>query len=271
MSATAELPGGPGVLQYTASRPAVLVPPHPSDEELAFDWTLSERDIAFILTNHRGPENLCRIAVQLCVLRKHGRFLANYMQVSPAVLGYLCRQLDLAPLVALSGQVRGNTESDYQRDITQYLGWRPFDAEVHTWLREWIVEQVVQHLYIEDLVEQASARLRTHRIVLPGRTVLERTVNAAHADAEHRIFEQLTQHLSEVTKEAIDRLLGMAPTHGSTQEGGLAGVASPPEGTEDFYRFAAYPPEARAKHILTYLGVNRTKVRKVSQLFKCHI
>jgi hypothetical protein len=48
-----------------------------SDEELAFNWTLSERDIDFILTNHRGPENLCRLAIQLCVLRQHGRFLAN--------------------------------------------------------------------------------------------------------------------------------------------------------------------------------------------------
>lgn len=56
MSTTSELPGEPGGLQYTASRPAVLLPPHPSDEELAFDWTLSERDIAVILTNHRGPE-----------------------------------------------------------------------------------------------------------------------------------------------------------------------------------------------------------------------
>ena len=157
------------------------------------------------------------------------------------------------PLVAFSGQVRGNTESDYQRDITQYLGWRPFNAEVHTWLREWIVEQVAQHLYVEDLVEQASARLRTHRIVLPGRTVFERTVNAAHADAEHRIFAHLTQHLSAATTEAMDRLLGMAPPNGAPDEGGLASVASPPEDTEDFYRFAAYPPEAKAKHILTYL------------------
>ena len=251
MSAISELSEGPGVLQYTASRPAVLLSPHPSDEELAFDWTLSEHDSAFILTNPRGAENLCRIAVPLCVLRKHGRFLANSLQVSPAVLGYLCRQLDLAPLVARSGQVRGNTESDYQRDITQYLGWRPFDAAVHTWLREWIVEQVAQHLYVEDLVEQASARLRTHRIVLPGRTVFERTVNAAHADAEHRIFEQLTQHLSEATIEAIDRLLGMAPTGVSTDEGGLSAVAPTPEDTADFYRFAAYPPEAKAKHILS--------------------
>jgi hypothetical protein len=91
MSATSELSAGRGVLQYTASRPAVLLPPHPSDEALAFDWTLSERDMAFILTNHRGPENLCRLAVQLCVLRKHGRFLGNYLQISPAILGYLCR------------------------------------------------------------------------------------------------------------------------------------------------------------------------------------
>jgi uncharacterized protein DUF4158 len=52
------------VLRYTAMGPAVPLPSHPSDEELAFDWTLSERDIRLILTR-RGPENLCRFAVQL--------------------------------------------------------------------------------------------------------------------------------------------------------------------------------------------------------------
>jgi hypothetical protein len=62
--------------------------------------------MAFILTNHRGPENLCRLAVQLCVLRKHGRLLANYLQVAPAVLGYLCRQLDLTPI----GPSRGKSD-----------------------------------------------------------------------------------------------------------------------------------------------------------------
>ena len=209
MSSTAESPPGTGVLQHTAPRHAVLMPPHPSDEELAFDWTLSERDIAFILTKHRGAENLCRLAVQLCVLRKHGRFLGNYTHVSPAILGYLCRQLDLAPLAAFSGRGRDNTASDCQSAMAQYLGWHPFDAEVHTWLREWIVEQVAQHLYVEDLVEKTSERLRTHRIILPSHTLFARLVNAAHADAEHRIFTQLAQHLSEETKQAIDGLLGV--------------------------------------------------------------
>jgi TnpA family transposase len=250
MSLTSELDPRAGVLQYTAPRSAVLTPPHPSDEELAFDWTLSEGDIDFILSNHRGPENLCRLAVQLCVMRKHGRFLATYTHVSPAILGYLCRQLDLAPLVDLSGPVRSHTENDYQREIAQYLGWRPFDAEVQTWLREWIVEQVAQHLYVDDLMEKARERLLGHQVILPGRTVFERAVNAAHADAEHRIFEQLAQPLSEETKQAIDELLGVNQVGGTM---GTSAIAPDPEDTTDFYRFAAYPPEAKAKHILTYL------------------
>jgi hypothetical protein len=113
----------PGVLQHPAPRPAISIPSHPSDEELAFNSTLSGHDIDCILTNHRGPENLCRLAIQLCVLRQHGRFLATYTYVSPATLGYLCRQLDLMPLVSVSAPVRSSTETDYQRDITTYLGW----------------------------------------------------------------------------------------------------------------------------------------------------
>jgi len=208
MSLTSEPHPPTGVLQHTAPRPAVVIPSHPSEEELAFNWTLSERDIDFIVTNHRGPENLCRLATQLCALRQHGRFLPNSTPVPPPILGYLCRQLDLIPLVSLSPAVRSTTETDYQREITAYLGWQSFDAQAHTELREWVVDQVAQHLYVEDLVEKASAQLRTHRIILPGRAVFERTVNAAHAEAEHRIFERLAQALSDETKRAIDALLG---------------------------------------------------------------
>jgi len=44
MSFASEPPTAPGVLQHTAPRPAVFLSPHLSDEELAFHWTLSERD-----------------------------------------------------------------------------------------------------------------------------------------------------------------------------------------------------------------------------------
>jgi hypothetical protein len=80
-------------------------------------------------------------------------------------------------------------------------------------------------------------------------------VGAARADAEHRIFEPLTQHVSDETKQAIDGLLGIDP------EGDLSGVSSDPGDATDFYRFAAYPPEAKAKHILTCLHGKRSIAR----------
>ncbi|MEE8251732.1 MAG: DUF4158 domain-containing protein, partial [Gemmatimonadales bacterium] len=254
MSLTSEPHPPTGVLQHTAPRPAVVIPSHPSEEELAFNWTLSERDIDFIVTNHRGPENLCRLATQLCALRQHGRFLPNSTPVPPPILGYLCRQLDLIPLVSLSPAVRSTTETDYQREITAYLGWQSFDAQAHTELREWVVDQVAQHLYVEDLVEKASAQLRTHRIILPGRAVFERTVNAAHAEAEHRIFERLAQALSDETKRAIDALLGAGQEPAQLpDEADPSAAVSSEGGVTDFFRFAQYPPEAKAKHIVTYL------------------
>jgi TnpA family transposase len=223
------------------------VPRHPSDEELAFDWTLSERDIRLSLM-HRGQENLCRFAVQLCVLRKHGRFLTTYAHLSPVILEYLCRQLDLPPLTALAKRARDNTESDYQREIAQYLGWRPFDAAASTWVRDWVIAQVAQHLYVDNLVEQVEALLRTHRIVLPGPAALARAVNAAHAHAEHLLFHRLAAQLSDETKRTIDHLLGSAAQdHAADDTSAAAGEPL------DFFRFAAYPPEARTKHILTYL------------------
>jgi hypothetical protein len=96
------------VLQHKTTAPAVTIPSAPSSEELAFDWTLSEKDKDLVL-KHRGPENLCRFAVQLCVLKNHGRFLSDYLQLPPAILGYLCQQLDIPPLARLPGRARGNT------------------------------------------------------------------------------------------------------------------------------------------------------------------
>ena len=189
MSSVAEPFVPMSILPSTAPRPAVSLPPHPSDEELAFDWTLSEQDIRLILT-HRGPENLCRFAVQRCVLRKHGRFLTSYAHLSPVILEYLCRQRDLPPLAALVGRARDNTASDYQREILQYLGWHPCDTAASPWLDDWVNAHVVQHLSVENLVEQTEALLRTHRIVLPGPAVLARTMHAAHAHAEHGLFHR---------------------------------------------------------------------------------
>src|SRR4029434_6976283 len=65
------------------------------------------------------------------------------------------------------------------------------------------------------------------------------------------IFERLAQLLSLETKQAIDQLLGIDGAHDPAASLCLEIAAS--EDAADFFRFAQYPPEAKAKHIVTYL------------------
>ena len=182
--------GASECVHHASSAMAVSLPPHPSDEELAFDWTLSARDLAFILA-HRGPENLCRLAVQLCVLRKHGRFLTSLAHVSPGILGYLCRQLDLPPWATLSGRGRDNTEGDYQRRIAAYLGWQPFDGKAIAGFRSGLSTKSRNIFTSITWWSRRDAAAWLHRI-LPGPASL--SVRSANAPwAEYLIFERLAQ------------------------------------------------------------------------------
>lgn len=171
------------------------------------------------------------------MLKKHGRFLSDYTRVPPMVLGYLCRQLEIKPLEALTSRARDNTEGDYQREIAAYLGWQPYDEAVAKRLKAWIAEQVSHHLYVDHLVEKAENWLREQRIVIPGPVVFEREVNAAYHTAEGTVFQRIAAQIPPAICQAIDRLLTLTDPSGKTA----------------FMRFAEYPPEAKAKHIVRFL------------------
>ena len=73
------------------------------EEILAIDWTLTAQDLDFVFMYcYRGSENLLRLAVQLCALRKTGRFIQDYHEIPIKVVQYLTRQLELEPVVVSS-------------------------------------------------------------------------------------------------------------------------------------------------------------------------
>jgi hypothetical protein len=89
-----------------ARSPRVLLPVDPSEEELAGDLSLSEADKTEV-RQCRGDDNRRRFALQLCVLRKYGRFLGSYRQVPVKVLTHLSRQLELSPVLFVPDIERG--------------------------------------------------------------------------------------------------------------------------------------------------------------------
>jgi len=236
MSSESSLAGEEAVLRYRVPGQGPEVKENPSPEELAFDWTLSEKDKALAIS-HRGAENVCRFAVQLCVFRKQGRFLMDYSAVPLVVLGYLCQQLEIKPILQLEKADRRNTEADYQQTITTYLNWQPFDEQASSTLHRWILAQVSEQLYVEELFQTVEVFLQESRIVIPGPTVLEREVNTACSVAERSVWAKLAGLVPSTMRADIDRLM----------------TVSDPFGKSDFFRFAEYPPEARAKKIVEFL------------------
>lgn len=223
------------VIHFRPKKAAFVLPKDPTREDLAFDWTLSEADKARIL-QHRGDDNRRRYAIQLCVLRKYGRFVDDYKRISTKILGYLSSQLDMEPVIELSEAVRKGTEVEYRKDIREYLGYAQFDQKSRHDLENWIFTEVSEHFYVENLVDKAERFLKANKIVLPPAGHLERIINSAYSKAEREIFNTICRQLNQQTRQAIDKLLDIDPSGGTTP----------------FFRLSEYPPEAKARKIAVY-------------------
>ena len=78
------------MLPSEAARKSVAgpLPEDLGEEELVRDWTLSEADRAQVL-RCRGDDNRRRFAIQLCFLRRYGRFLEDFATVPVRILNYI--------------------------------------------------------------------------------------------------------------------------------------------------------------------------------------
>ena len=68
------------------------MPFDPSEDELARNWNLTPADLA-VIAACRGADQRRRFALQLCMLRTHGRFLDDYRHAPIKIVNHLSRQL----------------------------------------------------------------------------------------------------------------------------------------------------------------------------------
>jgi len=225
--------------------PRVLLPVDPNEEELARDFSLSEADKVEV-RQCRGDDNRRRFTLQLCVLRKYGRFLGSYRQVPVKILTHLSRQLELSPVLFVPDIERGATESDYQERIRRYLGYRAFDDRIQDELAHWLEIRAAEGILPADLLQQTESLLRSWQVVLPASSTLERLIASAAAQAQQAIFVRIAERLPPGLCEDLDALLEVGP--GDYRSALL--------------RLKEYPPEARAAAIVAYV----TRYRQVHEL-----
>ena len=218
------------ILRFSVRQPGFSLPTDPSNEELAFDWTLSDADKKLVL-KRRGDDNRRRYAIQLCVVRKYSRFLSDFSSVSTKIIGYISSQLEINPVLFLTNIEREMTDEEYRKDIQEYMGLIPFTDDTIDALEAWILQIVRADFYVEDLIQRAETFLRQNKIIFPASKQLERMVNSAYAKAEKRIFELIAMKIPDAIRNSIDKILEIGPDRNKS----------------DFFAFDDYPPEAKAK------------------------
>jgi TnpA family transposase len=180
----------------------------PTDDELANHWTLTEADQDLVFRS-RGEASRRWCALQLCVLRKHGRFLDDLDSVPPRILSYLNRQLGLEPSLFVSA-LHKDTETDQTRRIREYLGYGLYDAESEGKLERWLATEAARGVPDVELFRRAESTLMTWRIVLPAPSTLERLVGRVVARSQVDVYATVTRILSPEHRQAIDTLLQVA-------------------------------------------------------------
>lgn len=213
----------------------IPLPQEFSDEEMARDWTLSERDREEI-GKHRKSSRLL-IAIQLCAVRLYGRFLTGLHDLSPRIVNYLNRQLDLAPSLTIQVPEREATYLEQRKTILNYLGFQKFDEAVQERLQIWLEERVKQGVLPDALFQQAESYLLASRTLLPGPSVLERLIIHVCAEVHAQLFESIYRRLSPDLCRTMDQL--------------LAGPDE--EQRSSFALLKEYPPAAKISSLLTYL------------------
>lgn len=207
-----------------------------SEEEIAMDWTLSESDRQEM--EHYRKKYRLFVAIQLCSVRLYGRFLVEVNDLSPRIIGYLNKQLELPPSFTIHTPNREATFLEQRKTILRYLGFSKYDNETQARLQIWLEQQAQQGSLPDDLFQRAEQKLLSECVVLPGHSVLERLVINVCSTTHEQLFNALYQDLPIEFKTAIDNLLI-------------------PQSTKNqhslFYLLKEYPPSATISSIQSYL------------------
>jgi hypothetical protein len=180
----------------------------PTPEILARYFHLDDSDRERI-ARHRGEHNRLGFAVQLCTVRFLGTFLEDLRNVPAAVPTVLAHQLGLEHPDGFATYCTGEQRWEHAEEIRQHYGYQHFsDPFVQFRLNRWLYAVCWTGTDRPGaLFERATTWLLSHKILLPGVTVLERQVARLRTQVQERLWKALGRGVSPIVQERLLALL----------------------------------------------------------------
>jgi len=189
----------------------------PTEESfLVRHWTLSEDDLAIIVSRRR-PHNRLGFAVQLCALRYPGRLLRPGELVPTASLAFVAEQIEVSPEALAEYATRGPTRYEQLDTLRNVFGFSTLTHPTRDALQEWLLPVALTTTGGAELARMLLDEFRRRGIIVPGISQVERMVARSLLDAERHVSDLLTATLSAEQKRLLDALL--VPRDGTTLSG----------------------------------------------------
>ncbi|RMR63868.1 Transposase, Tn3 family, partial [Pseudomonas savastanoi pv. fraxini] len=188
-----------------AERESLLALPD-SQDEMIRHYSFSETDLA-IIRQRRGSANRLGFAVQLCYMRYPGVTLAMDEEPFEPLLRLVATQLKVPPEAWADYGQRAETRREHLLELQALFEFQPFTTRhyrpcVHS-LDELAWQSDKGFVLATELVEG----LRRQNILLPSPGVIERICAEAITRANRRIYEALSEPLSNTHRRCLDGLL----------------------------------------------------------------
>ena len=165
-----------------------------------------------LIALRRGDHNRLGFAVQLCTPRYIGAFLEDLTETPSVVVVVLARQLSIEPKGGFAEYCAGRRRWDHAVEIRQDQGYRDFSDPVAQFkINRWLYAVCWTGTDRPGvLFDRATAWLITHKVLLPGVTVLERHVARIRTRVQERLWASLIRDVSPVAKQKLETLLAVA-------------------------------------------------------------
>lgn len=183
----------------------------PTPGQVARYFYLDDSDRKLI-GSHRGDYNRLGFAVQLCTARFIGTFLEDLLETPPGVVAALARQLEVEHFRGcFDYYCKGETRWDHSAEIRKHCGFVEFsDPFAGFRLNRWLYALCWTGTDRPGtLFDRATTWLITHKVLLPGVSVLERQVARLRNRAQERLWAMLTRSVPSETRERLAALLAV--------------------------------------------------------------
>jgi TnpA family transposase len=193
----------------------------PEDEWiLGTYFTLSKRDLE-VVNKRRREENRLGFAVQLAVLRYPGWPYTHIKSIPDSVIHYISKQIGASSSSLNLYPQRENTLWDHLKEIRSEYDFVAFTLREYRMTFKHLHQIVLENGDAIHLLHECIDFLRKNKIILPAITTLEGMVWEAREMAEKKLFNMVSQSLSNEQKEKLEEIITSSPESNKTILGRL--------------------------------------------------